>query len=111
MAIVFANSIEEVQVIPTGLFLDNLTGIGGIPRGVITEVFGDEGIGKTTLCLQMVANAQKEGVRCLWVDIEYSYPPAYAAHLGVNNAQLGLVRERYAELALDQVEEALESGK
>lgn len=109
MSIVFADSIEEVQVIPTGLFLDKLTGIGGIPRGVITEIFGDEGIGKTTLCLQMVANAQKQGIRCLWVDFEYSYPPAYAAFLGVNNGQLGLVREEYAEAALDVVEEALRS--
>lgn len=111
MSIVFADSIEEVQVIPTGLFFDKLTGIGGIPRGVITELFGDEGIGKTTLCLQMVANAQKQGIRCLWVDFEYSYPPAYAAFLGVSNAQLGLIRERYAEAALDQVESALEEGE
>jgi recombination protein RecA len=107
----YADSIAEVEVIPTGLFVDKLTGIGGIPRGVITEVFGDEGIGKSSLCLQIVANAQKQGLRCLWTDIEYSFVPRYAASLGVNLGVLGLIRERYAEATLDKVEEALDGGK
>jgi len=107
----YASSIEEIDVIPSGLFLDKLTGIGGIPRGVITEIFGDEGIGKSSVCLQLVANAQRMGLRCLWADVEWSYGTAYAASLGVDNSKLGLIRERFAEATLDAIEEAVESGK
>lgn len=109
--IAYADSIEDVDVIRTDLFFDKLSGIGGIPRGVITEVFGDEGLGKSTLCLQIVANAQKLGLRCLWADVEWSYTPSYAASLGVDNKKLGLIRERIAERSLDTLEEAVESGK
>lgn len=111
MAVLFASDIAEVDVIPSGLFIDNLTGIGGIPRGVITEIFGDEGIGKSSVCLQLVANAQKEGLRCLWADVEWSYSAAYAASLGVDNSKLRLIRERFAEPVLDALEEEVESGK
>lgn len=108
--IVFANEVAEVDVIPTDLFIDNLTGIGGIPRGVITEIFGDEGIGKSSLCLQLVANAQKMGLRCLWADVEWSYSAMYAESLGVDNSKLGLLRERFAEPVLDALEEEIEAG-
>lgn len=110
MGIVYADSIADVEVIPSGLFIDKLTGIGGIPRGVITEVFGDEGIGKTSVCLQIVAAAQRAGLRCLWADVEWSYTPSYAASLGVDNSKLGLIREHFAEATLDAVEVAAESG-
>lgn len=109
--IAYADSIEDVDVVPTGLFIDKLTGIGGIPRGVITELFGDESIGKTSVCMQAVANAQKEGLRCLWADVEWSYSPKYAEALGIDNSKLGLIRERFAEATLDAIEEAVESGK
>lgn len=109
--ITYADTIEEVEVIPTGLFVDRLTGIGGIPRGVITEVFGDEGIGKSSLCLQIIAAAQQRKLRCLWADVEYSFEPRYATSLGVDNGKLGLIRERYAEATLDALEEAAESGR
>lgn len=109
--IAYADSIEDVDAIPTGLFFDKLTGIGGIPRGVITEIFGDEGIGKSSLCLQIVANAQRLGLRCLWADVEWSYTPKYAESLGVDNSKLGLIRERFAEATLDAIEEAAESGE
>lgn len=108
--IAYADSIEDVDVIPTGLFFDKLTGIGGIPRGVITEVFGDEGIGKSSLCLQLVAAAQRQGLRCLWADVEWSYSPLYAALLGVDNSKLGLIREAIAENTLDTLEEAVTAG-
>ncbi len=111
MGIIYADSLGEVEAIPTGLFIDKLTGIGGIPRGVITEIFGDEGIGKTSLCLQITANAQRLGLKVLWADVEWSYIPSYAALLGVDNSKLGLVREHFAENTLDIVEEAAESGK
>lgn len=109
--ITYADSIKEVDVIPTGLFFDKLTGIGGIPRGVITEVFGDEGIGKSSVCLQAVANAQRLGLKCLWVDLEYSYMPKYGASLGIDNSKLGLIRADYAEAALDELEAEITSGK
>ncbi|HBC58488.1 MAG TPA: hypothetical protein DCZ03_15120 [Gammaproteobacteria bacterium] len=107
----YADSIEDVDVIPTGLFVDKLTGIGGIPRGVITEIFGDEGIGKSSICLQLVANAQKMNLKCLWADVEWSYSANYAGSLGVDNSKLGILRERYAEATLDGLEEAIETGK
>lgn len=110
MTIHYADSIEEPKVIPTGLFFDKLTGIGGIPRGYITEIFGDEGIGKSSVCLQLVANAQKIGLNCLWADVEWSYSPSYASSLGVDNSKLGLIRERYAEATLEAIEEAADSG-
>lgn len=107
----FASSIGDVEVIPTGLFVDKLSGIGGIPRGVITEIFGDESIGKSSFCLQMIASAQKAGLKCLFADVEWSYDIRYATSLGVDNDKLGLIRERFAENTLDAIEEAVESGK
>jgi len=108
--IAYADSIEDVDVIKTGLFLDKLTGIGGIPRGAITEIFGDEGIGKSSVCLQLVAAAQAAGLRCLWADVEWSYTPAYAVMLGVDNSKLGLIRDEIAESVLDTIEDAVRSG-
>jgi recombination protein RecA len=108
--IAYADSIEEVDVIKTDLFLDKLTGIGGIPRGAITEIFGDEGIGKSSVCLQLVAAAQAAGLRCLWADVEWSYTPAYAVMLGVDNSKLGLIRDEIAESVLDTIEDAVRSG-
>lgn len=107
----FASSVGDVEVIPTGLFVDKLTGIGGIPKGVITEIFGDESIGKSSFCLQMIASAQKQGLNCLFADVEWSYDVRYAESLGVDNSTLGLIRERFAEETLDAIEEAIESGK
>lgn len=109
--IAYADSIEEVDVIKSGLFLDKLTGIGGIPRGAITEIFGDEGIGKSSVCLQLVAAAQGAGLRCLWADVEWSYTPAYAVMLGVDNSKLGLIRDELAESVLDTIEDAVRSGE
>lgn len=108
---IYADSIKTTEVISTGLFLDKLTGIGGVPRGVITEIFGDESIGKSSLCLQLVASAQQQGLNCLWADIEWSYGTAYAESLGVNNKKLGIIREQFAEASLDAIEEAVSSGK
>ena len=109
--IAYANSIEDVDVIPTGLFIDKLTGIGGIPRGKITEIYGDESIGKSSLCLQIVAQAQKQGLRCLWADVEWSYTTGYATTLGVDNSKLGLIREQFGETTVDAIEEAVASGE
>ena len=110
MGITKASDIKEPEAIATELFIDNLTGIGGIPRGVITEIFGDESIGKSSLCLQIVANAQKQGLRCLWADVEWSYSGKYAESLGVDNDKLGMIRERFAEDVLETVEDEIEKG-
>lgn len=109
--IVYASTIPTLNVIPTGLFIDKLTGIGGIPRGVITEIFGDESIGKSSLCLQIVAAAQKQGLRCLWVDVERSFIGEYATLLGVDTTKLGIIREHFAEDAIDTLEDAADRGE
>lgn len=110
--IAYADSIEDVDVIPTGLpFLDKLTGIGGLPRGVISEIFGDESVGKSTVCMQVVSAAQQQGLRCLWADVEWSYDTRYGAALGIDNAKLGIIRTRFAEDCLDAIEEAADSGE
>lgn len=106
-----ASDLDEVSVIQTGLFIDKLTGIGGIPKGHITEIFGDPGIGKSSLCLQIVANAQKRGEKCLWADVEWSFAPRYSKELGVDNTKLFVIQEQYAEKTLEEVEEAIDSGK
>lgn len=106
---IYADSLDEVGVIKTGLFLDKLTGIGGIPKGYILELFGDESIGKTSLSLQAIAAAQQQGLRCLFVDVEWSYENVYAASLGVDNSKVGLIRDQVAETILDEVIEAVES--
>lgn len=111
MTIKYADSVKVFDAIATGTFLDRLTGVGGIPRGVITEIFGTEGLGKTTVCLQSVAYAQKQGLKCLLADIEWCFDPIYSESLGVDNSKLGLIQEQYAELALEQIEEAVESKK
>jgi len=108
---IYANSLEEIDVITTGLFFDKLSGVNGIPRGVITEIFGDESIGKSSLCLQAIASAQEQGLKCLFADAEWSYDALYAKSLGVDNTKVGLIRERFAEDTLDKIEEAVESGK
>ena len=110
MAVIYASDVEEVSVIPTGLFIDNLTGIGGIPRGYITEIFGDEGIGKSSVCLQIVASAQKQGFRCLWVDVELCFNTKYSSSLGVDNSKLGLLQERFAEDLLDFIDSEVNAG-
>lgn len=106
-----ASDLDEVGVIPTHLFIDKLMGVGGIARGHITEIFGDPGIGKSSLCLQIVAAAQKQGAKCLWTDIEYYFTPRYAKELGVDNEKLLLIREQYAEAALAEVEDIIEKSK
>lgn len=109
--IISASELENVDAIRTDTFLDTLSGIGGVPVGRITEVFGDAGLGKSTVCLQAIASAQSRGLRCALADAEWAYDPRYAASLSVDNTKLDLIRERYAEDLLDAIQEAVESGK
>lgn len=103
----YADSLENIEFIETGLFIDRA--INGIPKGRITEIFGDAGTGKSTLCEQIIASAQAQGLRCLFADVEWSYDAPYATKMGVDNKKLGLIREESAEQILDAVEQ--EVGK
>lgn len=99
-------------VIPTGYTsLDKILGVGGIPTKKITEISGAFSVGKSTLGLAIVGAAQGLNMECLWVDCEYSYDPAYATILGVDNTNLDLVAERFAEGNLDASEEWIQGHK
>ena len=79
----------NIEAIPTGsMSLDLATGIGGVPRGRIIEVFGPESSGKTTLTLHIIAEAQKQGGRAAFIDAEHALDPEYARNLGVDVDEL-----------------------
>lgn len=101
----------EVNVIPTGsLAVDIATGIGGIPRGRITEIFGAEASGKTTLALHMVAMAQKLGGVAAYIDAEHALDVNYAKKLGVNVEELLISQPDTGEQALEIAEVLARSG-
>lgn len=104
-----ASQIDEVEVIRTGLFIDRLVGIGGLPKKRLVEIAGEPGAGKSTLCMQIIAEAQKQGQRCLWVDVEASYVPRYGTALGIDNEALGMIQTETGEEALDSIEDAIKS--
>src|SRR3989337_453539 len=101
----------RVEAIPTGsLALDLALGVGGIPRGRVTEVFGPEASGKTTLCQHLVAEAQRlEGV-CAYIDMEHALDPAYAERCGVDVENLYISQPDMGEQALEIVETLVRSG-
>ncbi len=100
-----------VDVIPTGcLSLDACIGVGGIPRGRITEVFGPESSGKTTLALHIIAQAQKAGGYAAFVDAEHALDPLYAAKLGVNTHDLLVSQPDHGEQALEITETLVRSN-
>lgn len=107
----YADSIAQVNVIKTGTLLDKLTGIGGLPRGRIAEIYGDPSVGKSTVSFQAIANAQQSGYRCLFADVEWSYEARYAEALGVDNSKLGIIRSEMAEDVLDELEKEIRSGE
>ena len=93
---------QGTSVIPTGsLALDAALGIGGIPRGRVIEVFGPEGSGKTTVCLHIIAEAQKRGGIAVFVDAEHALDPTYARALGVNIDELLVSQPDNGEQALE----------
>ncbi|WP_417473093.1 recombinase RecA [Luteimonas mephitis] len=93
---------EVVPVIPTGsLLLDTALGIGGLPRGRVIEIYGPESSGKTTLTLQTVAECQKLGGVCAFIDAEHALDPTYAARLGVNVEDLLVSQPDTGEQALE----------
>jgi recombination protein RecA len=94
--------INQVESIPTGaLSLDHALGIGGIPRGRVTEVYGPESSGKTTLCLHIIAEAQKMGGLAAFIDAEHALDVNYARRLGVDTANLLLSQPDFGEQALE----------
>jgi recombination protein RecA len=101
----------EIQGISTGsVSLDLALGGYGLPRGRITEVFGPESSGKTTLCLHVIANAQRAGGVCAFVDAEHAFDAAYAKHLGVNLDELLVSQPDTGEQALEIAETLIRSN-
>lgn len=92
----------DVPVIPTGsIGLDLALGVGGLPRGRVSEIFGPESSGKTTLTLHLIAECQKLGGTCAFIDAEHALDVAYARKLGVNTDELLISQPDYGEQALD----------
>ena len=100
-----------ISVIPTGsLSLDIALGVGGIPRGRIIEVFGPEGSGKTTVCLHMIAEAQRNGGIAAFIDAEHALDPTYAQRLGLNIDELLVSQPDSGEQALEIADMLVRSG-
>lgn len=101
----------DVDIIPTGsLSLDIALGTGGIPRGRITEIFGPESSGKTTLCQHIIAEAQRLGGTCAFVDMEHALDPSYASRCGVDIDSLLISQPDMGEQALEITETLVRSG-
>ncbi|MFN2186988.1 MAG: recombinase RecA, partial [Anaerolineae bacterium] len=95
----------QVESIPTGsLALDLALGIGGVPRGRVTEIYGPEGSGKTTVCQHIVAEAQRAGGVAAFIDMEHALDPIYAAKCGVNVEDLYISQPDTGEQALEIAE-------
>ena len=103
--------VIDVPVIPTGsLALDRALGVGGIPRGRVTEIFGPESSGKTTLALHAVAGAQKQGGIAVFIDAEHALDTVYAKKLGVNCDELLVAQPDTGEQALEIADMLVRSG-
>lgn len=101
----------QVEVIPTGsLSLDIALGVGGIPRARITEIYGPESSGKTTICLHLVAEIQRMGGLAAYIDMEHALDPVYATRLGVNIDELLISQPDTGEQALEITETLVKSG-
>ena len=106
-----SEGVAAVPAIPTGsVSLDLALGVGGIPRGRVTEIFGPEASGKTTLCLHVIAEAQKRGGMAAFVDAEHALDPERAKGIGVNIDDLLISQPDTGEQALEIVETLVRSG-
>ncbi len=104
-------AIGPISVISTGsISFDAALGVGGVPRGRVIEIFGPESSGKTTITLQVIAEAQKNGGLAAFVDAEHALDPAYAKRLGVDTDNLLVSQPDYGEQALEIVEALVRSG-
>ena len=106
-----AASRTNVEFIPTGsLGLDIALGIGGVPRGRVVEIFGPESSGKTTVSLQIIAQAQRAGGVAAFIDAEHALDPMYARKLGVDIDNLLISQPDYGEQALEIADALVRSG-
>jgi recombination protein RecA len=106
-----ADERMKVESIPTGsIALDLALGVGGLPRGRITEIYGPEASGKTTLALSVIAEAQKKGGQCAFVDAEHALDPKWAETIGVNLDDLLMSQPDTGEQALEITETLIRSG-
>ena len=104
-------SASRVEAISTGsILIDQAIGIGGLPVGRIIEIFGPESSGKSTLAMHAIAQAQKRGGICAYIDAEHAMDPAYATKLGINTEDLIISQPDYGEQALDITEMLVRSG-
>src|SRR5690348_13659925 len=104
-------AVVPISVIPTGaISFDAALGVGGFPRGRVVEIFGPESSGKTTIALQVIAEAQKSGGMAAFVDAEHALDPAYAKKLGVDVDNLLVSQPDYGEQALEIAEALVRSG-
>ena len=104
-------AVEDIQTVSTGsLGLDIALGVGGLPRGRVIEIYGPESSGKTTLTLQVIAEMQKTGGTCAFVDAEHALDPQYAQKLGVNLQDLLISQPDTGEQALEIVDSLVRSG-
>ena len=105
------DAIVPIAVISTGsISFDAALGVGGVPRGRVIEVFGPESSGKTTICLQIIAEAQRAGGLAAFVDAEHALDPIYAKKLGVDTDNLLISQPDYGEQALEITEALVRSG-
>jgi recombination protein RecA len=103
--------LEEIQVISSGsLTLDNALGVGGYPRGRIIEIYGPESSGKTTLTIHAIAEAQKLGLTCAFIDAEHAFDPSYAKKLKVNLNDMIISQPSSGEEALEIADTLVRSG-
>lgn len=103
--------IQNIPVIPTGcLSLDLALGVGGVPRGRVVEIYGPESSGKTTLTLHLIAQAQKEGGTCAFIDAEHALDVSYAQKLGVDVGDLLVSQPDSGEQALEVTDTLVRSG-
>ncbi len=105
------NPYNEVDAISTGsIMVDYALGVSGIPRGRVTEIYGPEASGKTTLALQIIAQAQKKGGYAAFIDAEHAFDPKYARNLGINTDELLVSQPDSGEQALEITETLIRSG-
>jgi recombination protein RecA len=106
-----ASNIEPIEVISTGsLTVDKALGVGGIPKGRMIEIYGPESSGKTTMALQVVANCQKNGGTCAFIDAEHALDIGYAEKLGISVQNLLISQPDTGEQALEIVDQLVNSG-
>ena len=103
--------VAEIAVVPTGsVGLDLALGVGGLPRGRVIEIYGPESSGKTTLTLQAIAQAQRAGGVCAFIDAEHALDVSYARKLGVRTEDLLVSQPDYGEQALEIADMLVRSG-